>query len=265
MKPIRFFAMVALVALFVACATSPTGRRQLKMFPKAEMARMGALSFQQIKENQQRSTDTARVAYVECIAANILEAMEGERVSDWEVVVFEDDSANAFALPGRKIGVHTGLLAVAENQHQVATVIGHEIGHVLAGHANERVSQANLAQATMVLAQVGGQASGMTPEQQQLFGLLGLGLQVGVLLPYSRVHESEADEIGLDLMANAGFEPVESVALWQNMGRGGGAPPEILSTHPSHRTRIKDLNKRVPKAEVLRDRARAAGRNPNCG
>ncbi len=262
--PIRILAVILLAGFFVDCATSPLGRRQLKMFPESEMSRMGALSFQQIKENGTRSRDSARVAYVECVANGILDAMERESASDWEVVVFEDESANAFALPGRKIGVHTGLLAIAENQHQLAAVIGHEIGHVLAGHANERVSQANLAQAGMVLAQVAGQASGMTPEQQQVFALLGLGVQVGVLLPYSRAHESEADLIGLDLMAAAGFEPAESVSLWQNMGRGGGAPPELLSTHPSHRTRIKDLNKRIPEAEAIRDRARVAGRSPNC-
>ncbi|MDP6980745.1 MAG: M48 family metallopeptidase [Myxococcota bacterium] len=264
MKPVRIVAVILLAGIFASCATSPLGRRQLKMFPEAEMSRMGALSFEQLKENGTRSQHPARVAYVECVANSILDAMDDERASDWEVVVFEDESANAFALPGRKIGVHTGLLAVAENQHQLASVIGHEIGHVLAGHANERVSQANLAQAGMLIAQVAGQASGITPEQQQVFALLGLGVQVGVLLPYSRTHESEADLIGLDLMAAAGFEPAESVSLWQNMGRGGGAPPELLSTHPSHHTRIKDLNKRIPKAEAIRDQARAAGRNPNC-
>lgn len=265
MKSVRIIAVILAVVLALACTTSPTGRRQLKLFPKDEIARMGALSFEQIKENGQPSRNRQQVAYVECVAARIIEAMDGERVGDWEVVVFEDESANAFALPGRKIGVHTGLLAVAENQDQLASVIGHEIGHVLADHSNERVSQANLAQGAMAVAAITGAASGMSPEQQQLFALLGVGVQVGVLLPYSRIHESEADRIGLDLMANAGFEPAESVSLWQNMGRGGGAPPEILSTHPSNRTRIKDLNKAIPDAQVLRDRARAAGRNPRCG
>ncbi|MCP4039020.1 MAG: M48 family metallopeptidase [bacterium] len=264
MLRIKALSVALLVVLLASCATSPLGRRQVKLYPSSEMARMGALSFERIKSDAAPSRNAVVVSYVECVAHRIIEAMGGERIEDWEVVVFEDESANAFALPGRKIGVHTGLLAVAENQHQLATVIGHEVGHVIAGHSNERVSQAQLAQAGMIVAQVAGQSSGMTEEQQQLFGLLGLGVQVGILLPYSRVHESEADLIGLDLMARAGFEPAESVALWQNMGRGGGAPPEILSTHPSHSTRILDLTKRLPRAERLRDKARAAGRNPHC-
>ncbi|MBW2390538.1 MAG: M48 family metallopeptidase, partial [Deltaproteobacteria bacterium] len=144
-------------------------------------------------------------------------------------------------------------------------VLGHEVGHVIARHSNERVSQAQLAQAGMILASVAAQASDMTPEQMQLLGLLGVGVQVGVLLPFSRVHESEADLIGLDLMAKAGFEPAASVTLWQNMARGGGAPPELLSTHPSHQTRIHDLRERIPAAKILRDKARLSGADPHCG
>jgi len=258
-----FFVVLTLSVL--SCATSPLGRRQVMLYPSSEMARMGSLSFEQIKSETRQSNNRAANAYVQCVSYRIIEAMGNERIEDWEVVVFDDQSANAFALPGRKIGVNSGLLAVSENQHQLATVIGHEVGHVIAGHSNERVSQAQLAQAGLVLAQVAGQTSGMTPEQQQLFGLLGLGVQVGVLLPYSRVHESEADLIGLDLMARAGFEPAQSVVLWQNMGRGGGSPPEILSTHPSHASRIRALRKRIPQAEQLRDQARAAGLDPHCG
>lgn len=253
------------VIMTTGCATSPLGRRQVKLHSGHEMARMGIQSFETIKHDSPRRADRATIAYVECVAHAIIGAMDAERIDSWEVVVFEDETANAFALPGRKIGVHTGLLEVATNQHQLAAVLGHEVGHVIAGHSNERVSQAQLAQAGMVLASVVAQSSGMTPEKQQLFGLLGLGIQVGVLLPFSRIHESEADLIGLDLMARAGFEPAESVSLWQNMARTGGSPPELLSTHPSHRTRIRDLRRRTPDAERLRDEARLRGARPRCG
>lgn len=256
---------ITTLASTIGCATSPLGRRQIMLHSGHEMTRMGIQSFEMIKRESPRSTDRAMIAYVECVAHAIIGAMDSERIDEWEVVVFEDDSANAFALPGRKIGVHSGLLAVATDQDQLATVLGHEVGHVIAGHSNERVSQAQLAQAGMILASVAAQASDMSPEQMQLFGLLGVGVQVGVLLPFSRVHESEADLIGLDLMARAGFEPAASVTLWQNMSRGGGAPPELLSTHPSHQTRIRDLRERIPSAELLRDAARQGGAYPRCG
>ncbi len=262
----RLLAAVLLASVIPACATSPLGRRQLKLHSNHEMTRMGIQSFEKIKDDAPRSKDRAVVAYVECVARMIVGAMDEGRVEGWEVVVFEDDSANAFALPGRKIGVHTGLLKVARNQDQLAAVLGHEVGHVIAGHSNERVSQSQLAQGGMVLASIASQQSGMTPEQRQVLGLLGVGaVQYGVLLPYSRVHESEADLIGLDLMARAGFDPRQSVSLWQNMAQAGGGPPELLSTHPSHGTRIRDLRRRIPDAERLRDEALRSGAAPRCG
>jgi predicted Zn-dependent protease len=178
------------------------------------------------------------------------------------VVVFNDKAANAFALPGGKIGVYTGLLQVAQTQDQLAAVIGHEVAHVTAQHANERVSTAFAAEAglNVVDAIYGGTSSG-----RNAMALLGLGTQVGVLMPFGRAQESEADLLGLDLMARVGFDPREAVTLWQNMARsGGGAPPEFLSTHPSHATRIEDLQKRMPEALKLYDAARVAGRKPKC-
>jgi predicted Zn-dependent protease len=178
-------------------------------------------------------------------------------------VVFRDDAANAFALPGRKIGVNTGLLKVAENQHQLATVIGHEVAHVLSQHANERVSQQFAVDQGLGL--INAIASPRSVTGQTLMGLLGVGAQYGILLPYSRVQESEADILGLDLMAKAGFDPRESVKLWVNMGKaGGGQPPEFLSTHPSDRTRISGLNAHMAVALDLQNKARQAGKRPDC-
>lgn len=263
-KNIASIMIVLGLVVALGCATSPLGRRQLKLQSSQEMEQLGVLSFQQIKTDMRQSSDAATRGYVQCVSRAILSAMPGETPAAWEVVVFEDDSANAFALPGKKIGVNTGLLSVAVNQDQLAAVIGHEVGHVIADHSNERVSQAKLAQVGMALVQVAGRGAGMSPEKQQLLGLLGIGVQVGVLLPYSRIHEAEADLIGLDLMANAGFDPAESVSLWENMGQGAAAPPELLSTHPSNSRRIAGLSKRVPDAQVLRNTARATGAVPRC-
>jgi predicted Zn-dependent protease len=141
-------------------------------------------------------------------------------------------------------------------------LLGHEVAHVLAQHANERVSTAFAAQSGLELLQA---ISGAGPEQGQLLALLGLGAQVGILLPWGREQEREADLLGLDLMADAGFDPRESIALWQNMGREGGAqPPEFLSTHPSHGTRMQDLAQRMPQAVARSEEARRRGLRPAC-
>jgi predicted Zn-dependent protease len=255
-----------LAALAIAaCATSPTGRRQLILFSGADMDGMGFATFDQMKAELPQSKNKATTAYVRCVANALTAELEDPAAREgWEVVVFQDASANAFALPGKKIGVNTGLLDVAENQHQLAAVVGHEIGHVLAQHSNERVSQQYATQSGMALAQAmmnSGSAS-----QQTLLGLMGVGAQFGVILPYSRAHESEADSMGLDLMARAGFHPNESVELWLNMAEAGGAqPPELLSTHPSHESRILNLEKGLPQAEQLRAAAYASGKRPSCG
>ena len=180
----------------------------------------------------------------------------------WEVVVFDDEQVNAFALPGGKIGVYTGLLNVAENQHQLAAVIGHEVGHVIAEHGNERMSQSTLIN-------VGSQAVGQilaaneVPQSGPIMAAIGLGVQVGVQLPFSRTHESEADVIGLQLMAKSGFDPRQSVNLWQNMdaASGGNRPMELLSTHPAPQTRIDNLQANMPAAYAD---YQATAYRPNC-
>jgi predicted Zn-dependent protease len=246
-----------------ACSLSPLGRRQLKLYPETEMARMGLASFATMKRQVPQSTDARAIGYVRCVAVAVLAGVPGTAPAQWEVVVFEDETANAFALPGGRIGVHTGLLKVATSQDQLAAVLGHEVAHVTAGHANERISQLSLAQAGLTIAQVA--AGPPSASQQQLFGLLGMGAQLGILLPYSRQHETEADLVGLDYMAAAGFDPRRSVDLWRNMSRAGGQqPPEFLSTHPSHGRRIQDLENRMPSAMRLYESARQAGRRPAC-
>jgi predicted Zn-dependent protease len=260
-KPVISFIATAL--LLQSCATSPLGRNQLILFPESEMAQMGAAAFQDIEQKTPVAKSSKVNAYVSCVSQHLIRALPGGDPDAWEVKVFDQEAANAFALPGRKIGVYTGLLDVAENQDQLATVIGHEVAHVLSKHSNERVSTNFVTQSGLQLAQVAAGAD--TAVKQQLFGLLGLGAQVGVLLPFSRAQEAEADLVGLELMAKAGFDPRESVKLWQNMqAQGGESPPEFLSTHPSSGRRITELNARMSEYMPISTQARSAGRIPDC-
>jgi len=247
----RLFA-ASLLLLLVACATSPTGRSQLKLFSEEKIAAMGVQSYQQMKQQEPIDNSTSDNRYVKCVANAITRVTGGE----WEVTVFKDDQVNAFALPGGKIGVYSGLLDVAETDDQLATVIGHEVGHVLADHGNERVSQQAATQGGLqvVSAFLGGAGGG--GGSQAIMSALGLGAQVGILLPFSRTQESEADTIGLELMARAGFDPRQSVQLWQNMAAAGGEKPaEFMSTHPSNESRINNLQRHMNKAMQLYQQA----------
>jgi predicted Zn-dependent protease len=263
MRRLMIASVVALV--LAACATSPTGRRQLHLFPEDQMDSMGVQAYQQMQEQTPTLDGGPVVRYVECVTRALLEHVPAEYASEenWEVTVFRSEAVNAFALPGGKIGVYTGLLEVAETPAQLAAVIGHEIGHVMAEHGNERMSTQ---MATSVGLTAAAMLAGDSPESRAGLALLGLGAQVGVLLPFSRTHESEADRIGLELMAEAGFDPREAVALWRNMAEasGGGGPPEFLSTHPSEQTRISRLQDQMPQALEKYERARFDGATPQC-
>jgi predicted Zn-dependent protease len=231
------------------------------LVPEDQMAELGNQSFAQISQEVPASNDPRKVSYVRCVATEILR--EFDSPGQWEVRVFDSPQVNAFAVPGKHIGVFEGMLEVAKNQDQLATVVAHEIAHLVAGHSRERVSQALLVQGGLVAVD---QIMGDAQQRDLVLGALGLGAQLGVLMPYSRVQESEADRIGLGLMARAGFDPREAVELWQNMERQAGAgPPEFLSTHPSHETRIENLTQW--QGEVRNDyrQARRTGRQPRCG
>jgi predicted Zn-dependent protease len=229
------------------------------LMPESQMNQMGLQAFENIKKETPVDTGTTTNRYVNCVAQSITREVGGS----WEIVVFKDDSANAFALPGRKIGVNSGLLKVAKNQDQLATVIGHEVAHVLAHHSNERVSQQFAVDQGLGL--ISAVASPQTETGRTMMGLLGVGAQYGILMPYSRTQEAEADRLGLELMAKAGFNPAESIVLWRNMSTAGGAqPPEFLSTHPSHSTRISGLTAILPNAQRLQRTAQQQGKRPAC-
>src|SRR5690348_3115002 len=251
---IRALTLLLLLSA-VACATSPLGRTQLKLVSDQQMNEMGLASFKQMKEKMPETKDAKIIAYVGCVARNVTAVMPGG--IQWEVRVFEDKNINAFALPGGKIGVFTGLLKAAQNQDQLAAVIGHEVAHVIAGHSAERVSESMAAEMGMSVVQ---STTGVDAQ------MLGIGANVFFLLPHSRTHEAEADVLGLDYMAKAGFDPRQAITLWENMSKasGGNKPSEIMSTHPSDETRIKGLTKRLKVAMPLYEQARAEGKKPSC-
>ena len=263
MKSLRAAVVLAAALGVAGCATSPTGRDQLIMFSPSVMRDMGAAAFTEIK-TQTPVAGAFLTRYVECVADAVVAVLPDGQSQGWEVEVFDEDEPNAFALPGKKIGVYKGLLDVTERQDQLAAVIGHEIGHVLARHGNERMSSQFVVGTGLAVAD----AMVRRPESNEgrlTMAVLGLGVQVGIMLPYGRSHESEADRIGLELMAQAGFDPAASVELWQNMSRAGGArPPEFLSTHPANETRIRALQTQIPAATRVYREARAAGRVPEC-
>lgn len=259
-RPSRLAGCCAAGLLLAACATSPLGRSQLKLYSDDDMAQMGATAFQQTEKETPLSADGRTTAYVTCVANAITREIPNSGL--WDVKVFDSKQVNAFALPGGHIGVYTGLLKVTQTQDQLAAVIGHEVSHVLAGHSNERASQEAATNAGLQVASVfvGDGVLG-----QGTMAAFGLGAQYGVLLPFSRTHESEADLIGLDLMAKAGFDPRQAVQLWQNMARvGGEKPPEFASTHPSDATRIAQIEARLPQDLPVYEQAKAGGKRPRC-
>lgn len=253
-----------MACLLAACAKSPTGRNTIKLYSSSQLSSMGVQAFDGMKAKQKVSTKRVDNRYVQCIADYITAQVPKSVFNgQWEVVVFDEDLVNAFALPGGKIGVYTGLLKVAKNQHQLAAVMGHEVGHVIAEHGNERMSSSTLVNVGMQVTNQLLRANKIASSNLIMAGL-GLGVQVGVQLPFSRTHESEADIIGLDLMAKAGFDPRQSVNLWQNMNKasGGKRQPELLSTHPLPETRIRNLQARMPMATKTYQQSK---NRPNCG
>ncbi|QTH62801.1 M48 family metallopeptidase [Psychrosphaera ytuae] len=251
-----------LMSVISGCAKSPTGRNQITLFSEEKMATMGAQSFEEMKQQLPISKDKKLTQFVQCVADAITPYVAKDAHNgDWEVVLFDSEQINAFALPGGKIGVYTGILQVTENQHQLAAIMGHEVGHVIANHSNERMSSSSLAQTGLQVINIG--LSTQDPQTQSMvMAGLGLGVQYGVLMPYGRSHEKEADIIGQNLMAQAGFNPQAAVKLWRNMAKASaGSPPEFMSTHPSHETRIKKLTENLTKTEPL---YKASKQKPNC-
>lgn len=236
--------------LFIwGCAQTPyTERQQLMLVSESDEDRIGAALFEKVKEEEKLSTNPVENALIEKVGKRIAAAADKPGY-DWEFVLIKSDQSNAFALPGGKVAFYTGILPLTEDEAGVAVVMGHEVAHALARHGAERLSQQQIlviGQAALSIA-----LSGQNPAAAEaLMQAYGLGAQVGVLLPYSRTHEAEADKIGLILMAKAGYDPRAAVDFWKRMAEksGGKSPPELLSTHPSDRRRIKEIEAFMPVA-----------------
>jgi predicted Zn-dependent protease len=245
--PLRLAALLALAAL-AACETVPsTGRSEINLLDPAVEAQLGDKAFAEVEAQHKISHDPAANATVERVGRR-LAAASGLK-EDWQFIVIDEKQVNAFALPGGKVAVYQGLLPVAENDAGLATVLAHEIGHVMAHHSAERISRSQLMETgTNVLASLLG---GGSPESEQMLGaLLGAGTTFGIELPFSRQQEYEADHIGLDLIAKAGYDPRAALAFRQRMTAQAqsGSVSELLSDHPSDQNRIAELQRLMPEA-----------------
>lgn len=231
-----------------ACETVPiTGRQQLNFIDPETEAQLGEQAFVQVKAQEPVSRDAQANATVARIASRIVRA--NALGGDWEFVVIEKPMQNAFALPGGNIAVYRGMMQIAQGDAELATVIAHEIGHVIAHHAAERISRSQLIEAGAGAASI--VLGGMTGTNAQTLGaLLGAGATFGLELPFSREQEYEADRIGLTLMARAGYDPREAIEFWQRMQARAGSDkmPEFFSTHPITENRIERLRELLPEA-----------------
>ena len=261
MKCKRFLPVLAAIHLcFLSCHTVPqTGRAALHLVPNDELVAMSVQQFDQMKLKTSISTDPTYNAMLRRVGERIAYVAAPDMPNaQWEFVVFDDDSqVNALAMPGGKVAVYSGIFKIAKTDDDLAVVVGHEVAHVAAGHGNERLSHQLLAAGGALALQVGTSASDMdSDEQQLLMAAYGVGATVGVIFPYSRFHESEADEIGLIYAAKAGYDPRAAIGFWQRMeAHSQSAPPAFLSTHPSGSTRARKLQELMSKAlEAYRNR-----------
>jgi predicted Zn-dependent protease len=252
--------LLLVAALLGGCATAPeTGRQQLLLISPSEEARMGLQAFQQIKHQEPVIASGKDAEMVREVGRRIARVAPLPN-AQWEFVLFEDDTPNAFALPGGKVGIYTGILPITQNEAGLATVMGHEVAHAVARHGAERMSQGVLVQVggTVLSAALGSEAGVTRDLAMQAYGL---GTQLGVMLPYSRAHELEADEIGMLYMARAGYDPREAIAFWKRFAaynaKRGGKPPEFLSTHPLDARRIAQLEQLLPRARAEYERTKA--------
>ena len=256
----RYLSVIIGIFLLYGCATVPvTGRRQVSLVSSAEINQMAADQYRQVLRESKLATDQEQVAMIKRVGNNIKKAVEQYMASkgastelagfNWEFNLIEDDqTVNAWCMPGGKVAFYTAIMPICKDELGVAVVMGHEVAHAIANHGRERMSQGLIAEFGLgTLSAAMGQNP--TATQNIFMQAVGVGTNVG-MLKFSRSHESEADHIGLIFMAMAGYNPEEAPKFWERMTAlsGGQQPPEFLSTHPSHDTRIQDLNGWMPEA-----------------
>jgi len=256
-------SLVVWLTILVGCTTLPeTGRRQMIFTSPAQEAQMGVAAFSQIKQEETISQNVMANDRVTRVGQRIAASVGRELPNaQWEFVVFESDELNAFALPGDKVGVYTGLLALTESDDELAAVMGHEVAHVTSRHSGERYSQQVAAAGIAVSSDMLMEANEVDPQKRAIAqAALGAATTVGVMLPFSRLHESEADAVGLRFAAGAGYDPRAAIRFWQRMQEANAnraKPWEFLSTHPSDETRIANLKRLAPQYEELYERTKA--------
>lgn len=259
MKIIRVFTVIGILFITMQCATVPiTGRKQLLIYPEGEVMQMSLTSYQAFLKENKLSTDVKNTQRVKEVGKRIAAAVESymkskgleDRIADfkWEFNLVQSPEMNAWCMPGGKVVFYEGILPVCKTDAGIAVVMGHEIAHAVARHGNERMSQQALMQAGSMAAAYAMKNKSETT--QVLLGTaIGIGGNYGVILPFSRKHESEADRLGLIFMAIAGYNPQEAVDFWKRMASASGQKPaEFMSTHPSDVHRIADLEKELPEA-----------------
>jgi predicted Zn-dependent protease len=257
----KLFSLMILATLLISCSTNRvTGRKQLSLVPESQLQMMAAQQYNSfLTENKVLNpSQSSEAAMVQRIGQNIANAITQYYTSQgmseilegykWEFNLVDSKDINAWAMPGGKVVVYTGILPVTQNENGLAVVMGHEIAHAIAQHGNERMSQGLIQQLGGVALQVA--IANKPAEVQNIFMTsYGIGTTVGAILPFSRKEEIEADKFGLFFSAMAGYDPQEAVPFWERMSRAGGAkPPEFLSTHPADDTRIKKLQAAMPEA-----------------
>ena len=258
MKNIVFLAVI--LFLWSGCSSVPvTGRKQLSIVSASEMNAMAATSYKETLASSKLSTNAQQTAMVKRVGERISKGVEQYMAEknmssalsgfQWEFNLIDDPSVNAWCMPGGRVAFYTGILPVCQNEAGIAVVMGHEIAHAVANHSGERMSQ-------QLVQQLGGVALATAlrekseTTQQLALSVYGVGSQVAGILPYSRLHEFEADKLGVIFMAIAGYDPNEAPKFWERMQAlsGGGAPPQFLSTHPSDANRISELKAAIPEA-----------------
>ena len=260
MKGIRIGSEIFVIALLLSCTQVPvTGRQQLNLVPESQVLSMSFSQYSDFIKDHKLSDNPQQTQMVKTVGSRIADAVGkyfaqhnmSDQLKDykWEFNLVQDSEINAWCMPGGKVVVYTGIMPVVQNENGLAVVLGHEISHAVADHGNERMSQ-------QLLTQLGGTALSVALQKQpqktqQIFlASYGVGSTVGILLPYSRVQESEADHLGLIFMAMAGYDPHNAVDFWQRMmnSQKGSAPPEFLSDHPADATRLKKIQDEIPEA-----------------
>lgn len=259
MKPLKNYVLLSIASIFLLSCTTVliTGRKQLSMIPSSTMFSMSLQQYDEFLNSHKLSSDQKQTQMVKSVGTRIQKAVEDYFAENnmsqelenyaWEFNLVESPEVNAWCMPGGKVVVYKGILPVAKDKTGLAVVMGHEIAHAIAGHGNERMSQG-------LALQLGGMAfsaaMAQKPEatRQLWLSAFGIGTQYGLMLPYSRLHETEADHLGLIFMAIAGYDPNAAVEFWKRMSqeKEGKAPPEFMSTHPSDETRINNIRKLLP-------------------